>query len=118
MIAIILIYLISFAIHLLIEYRENKRFIHNVGDLIDNIYFYMWFPLLNTFTLIVWVVGIILKLIHTRNAGVPYKMIYTLNIWAVDVMPSDRSLMMRLDTTFAHTLFHLEHQDQRGTKQH
>jgi hypothetical protein len=63
MIAIILIYLISFAIHLLIEYRENKRFIHNVGDLIDNIYFYMWFPLLNTFTLIVWVVGIfILKL--------------------------------------------------------
>ena len=45
MIAFILIYLISFAIHLLIEYREDKRFIHNVGDLIDNIRFYMWFPI-------------------------------------------------------------------------
>lgn len=61
-------------------------------------------------------VGIIPKLIHTQNAGVPYKMIYTLNIWAVDVMLSDRSLMMRLDTTFARILFHLEHQDQRETK--
>ena len=54
----ILIYLISFAIHLLIEYREGKRVIHNVGDLIDNIHFYMWFPLLNTLMLIVVVVGI------------------------------------------------------------
>lgn len=53
----------SFAIHLLIEYRENKRHTHNVGDLIDNIHFYMWFPLLNTLMLIVAVVGIfIMKL--------------------------------------------------------
>ena len=59
----ILIYLISFAIHILIEYRENKRFIHDVGDLIDNIRFYMWFPILNTLILIVAVVGIfIMKL--------------------------------------------------------
>jgi hypothetical protein len=56
----ILIYLVSFAIHLLIEYRENKRFIYNVGDLIDNIHFYMWFPLLNTFILIIAAVGIFL----------------------------------------------------------
>lgn len=56
----ILIYLISFAIHLLIEYSENKRFIYNVGDLIDNTHFYMWFPLLNTFVLIVAAVGIFL----------------------------------------------------------
>lgn len=48
----ILIYLLSFAIHLLIEYKENKRFIHDVGDLIDSIRFYMWFPLLNTILLI------------------------------------------------------------------
>jgi hypothetical protein len=54
----ILIYLISFAIHLLIEYREGKRFVHNVGDLIDNIRFYMWFPILNTLILIVAVIGI------------------------------------------------------------
>ena len=64
MIAIfILIYLISFAIHLVLEYGENKRFIHDVGDLIDNIHFYMWFPLLNTLILIVVVVCIfIMKL--------------------------------------------------------
>lgn len=54
----ILIYLISFVIHLLIEYKENKRFIHDVGDLIDNIRFYMWFPLLNTLMLILVVVFI------------------------------------------------------------
>ena len=59
----ILIYLISFALHLLIEYRENKRFIDNIGDLIDRIQIYMWFPLLNTLMLIVIVVYIfILKL--------------------------------------------------------
>ncbi len=63
MIAIFIVYLISFAIHLLIEYRENKRRIHDVGDLIDNIHFYMWFPGLNTFILIVVVVAIfIMKL--------------------------------------------------------
>jgi hypothetical protein len=58
MIIIFIVYLISFAIHLLMEYKENKSFIHNVGDLIDNIHFYMWFPLLNTLMLIVVVVGI------------------------------------------------------------
>ena len=58
MIIIILIYLISFAIHLLMEYRENKRFIHYIGDLIDNIHFYMWFPGLNTFVLILVVIGV------------------------------------------------------------
>lgn len=60
MIVIILIYLISFAIHLLVEYKENKRYIHDVGDLIDNIRFYMWFPLLNTFIIIVAAIGIFL----------------------------------------------------------
>lgn len=59
----ILIYLISFAIHLLMKYRENKRFIHDVGDLIDNIHFYMWFPLLNTLMLIVVVVGIFIMIL-------------------------------------------------------
>jgi hypothetical protein len=59
----ILIYLISFSIHLLLEYRENKRFIHDIGDLIDNIQVYMWFPLLNTLMLIFFVVAIfIMKL--------------------------------------------------------
>lgn len=53
----ILIYLASFVIHLLMEYRENKRFIHDIGDLIDNIQIYMWFPLINTLMIIVVVVG-------------------------------------------------------------
>lgn len=59
----ILIYLISFAIHLLMEYRENKRFIHDIGDLIDNIRFYMWFPILNTLILIVAVIGIFIMIL-------------------------------------------------------
>lgn len=60
----ILIYLISFAICLLIEYRENKRYIHNIGDLIDNIQAYMWFPLINSLFVIVVVVCIfIIKLL-------------------------------------------------------
>lgn len=59
----ILIYLISFAIHLLLEYRENKSFIDDVGDLIDNIHFYMWFPILNTILIVVVIMGIaIMKL--------------------------------------------------------
>lgn len=52
----ILIYLISFAIHLLLEYRDNKWAIHTIGDLIDNIDIFMWFPLLNTMFLIILVV--------------------------------------------------------------
>lgn len=48
----LLIYLTSFAIHLITCYRENKYYIHTVGDLIDRIEFYMWFPILNTLTVI------------------------------------------------------------------
>lgn len=63
MIIFTLIYLISFAIHLLMEYNENKRSIHTIGDLMDNIHFYMWFPLLNTLIIVVAAVGIfIIKL--------------------------------------------------------
>lgn len=54
----ILIYLISFAIHVLLEYKEDKMIIHNIGDLIDNIRFYMWFPLINTLILIIVVICI------------------------------------------------------------
>lgn len=54
----ILIYLVSFAMHLLLEYKEQERRIHNIGDLIDNIHFYMWFPLLNTLMLLLVVLFI------------------------------------------------------------
>lgn len=64
----ILIYLISFAIHLLLEYRGNKWWIHDIGDLIDNIKLYMWFPLLNTLILIVVLLGdFIIKLWESLN---------------------------------------------------
>lgn len=54
----ILIYLISLAIHILIEYRENKWYIDTIGDLIDNINIFMWFPLINTIFLIILAVFI------------------------------------------------------------
>lgn len=53
MIAIfVLIYLVSLVIHLVVCYQENKRHIFYVRHLLDKIEFYMWFPVLNTITLI------------------------------------------------------------------
>jgi hypothetical protein len=48
----ILIYLVSLMIHIVICYKENKRHISHVGDLIDKIDFYMWVPVLNTLMLL------------------------------------------------------------------
>lgn len=56
----ILVYLVSFAITLIMCYRENKYAIYKVGDLIDNIEFYMWCPILNTTYLIIIIVGIVI----------------------------------------------------------
>lgn len=59
----ILIYLVSLVIHIIMCYKENKRHIFYVRDLLDEIDFYMWFPVLNTLMLIVVMVGIfIMKL--------------------------------------------------------
>ena len=57
----LLIYLVSLVIHIVVCYREDKRHIFYVRDLLDEIEFYMWCPVLNTFTLISWgfLVGII-----------------------------------------------------------
>lgn len=52
----ILIYLVSFVINLIMCYQDNKRFIYKVGDLIDNIEFYMWWPIMNTLFLIIIIV--------------------------------------------------------------
>lgn len=51
----ILIYLVSLVIHLVVCYREEKRHIFTVGDFIDMIELYMWFPILNTLMLIAFV---------------------------------------------------------------
>lgn len=54
----ILIYLASFALHLVVCYKEYKFSIHKVGDLIDLIEFHMWFPLLNTLLILVLIIGV------------------------------------------------------------
>lgn len=48
----ILIYLVSLVIHLVLCYKENKRHLFYVRDLLDEIEFYMWFPILNTLMLL------------------------------------------------------------------
>ena len=48
----ILIWLISTIIWIIWVYNEEKRWLRDIGDLIDKIEFYMWFPIINTVTLI------------------------------------------------------------------
>lgn len=58
-----LIYLVSLVIHLVLCYKENKRHIFYVGDLLDEIDIYMWYPILNTLMLLaVIIVVAIMKL--------------------------------------------------------
>jgi hypothetical protein len=63
------IWLISTIIWIISVYTEEKRWLYNVGDLIDRIEFYMWFPIINTAILI----GFILLLI-------PYKILALLKL--------------------------------------
>jgi hypothetical protein len=52
----ILIYIVSFIIHIIFQWIENGKKYHTVGDILDDIDFYMWFPILNTFMLIAIVI--------------------------------------------------------------
>ena len=54
----ILIYLVSLMLHLVLCYKDNKRHIFYVGDLLDKIEFYMWSPVINTIVIIVLIIGI------------------------------------------------------------
>jgi hypothetical protein len=56
----ILIWICSVVIHIVWVYYENKYAIFKVGDLIDKIEFFMWFPFINTFVLIMIVIILIL----------------------------------------------------------
>lgn len=58
-IVFILIWICSFAIHIAMTYYEDKRVIFTIGDLLDEIQFYMWFPFINTLFLLVWSVAFI-----------------------------------------------------------
>lgn len=51
----ILIWLISTVIWIIWVYIDDK-WIYDVGDLIDKTEFYMWFPIINTVTLIGFVI--------------------------------------------------------------
>lgn len=44
----ILIYLISVAICLITCYYDNKNYIHDIGDLLDETEGFMWIPIINT----------------------------------------------------------------------
>ena len=51
----ILIWLISTILWIIWIYNEEKRWLHDIGDLIDNTEFFMWFPMVNTVLLIVFI---------------------------------------------------------------
>lgn len=42
---LVLIYLVSFAIHILLVYFEHKRYIYRIGDIIDEIEIFMFIKL-------------------------------------------------------------------------
>ncbi len=56
----ILIYLVSFTIHLIICYKKLKHVRNKVkvGDLLDEIELYMWFPLVNTIMILLIIIGV------------------------------------------------------------
>jgi hypothetical protein len=51
----ILIWLISTILWIIWVYNEEKHWLCNVGDLIDKTEFFMWFPMVNTVLLIVFI---------------------------------------------------------------
>lgn len=67
----LLIYLVSFATHILLVYLTGKRLIYTVGDIIDEIDFLMWFPIINTIVLITFGIAFILdKIVHILKLSV------------------------------------------------
>lgn len=63
----LLIYFVSLAIHITICYRENKYAIYKVGDLIDLMEFYMWFPILNTLSILMFGLVFLVLVIWVRT---------------------------------------------------
>jgi hypothetical protein len=50
----ILVYLISVAVCLITCYYDNKNYIHDIGDLLDETEGFMWIPVINTALVIVF----------------------------------------------------------------
>ena len=53
------IYIASFIAHIMFLWAEKGKKFYRIGDVVDSIEFYMWFPLLNTLLLILIVIAII-----------------------------------------------------------
>lgn len=62
-----LIYIISFAIYIVIIYLDCKRYLYfiNIGDIIDEIKFFMWCPVVNTIALIIMIIAVVLSYLIT-----------------------------------------------------
>ena len=68
-------------------YVENRRHINYVKDLIDEIQFYMWFPIINTLTLISIVVVMVILTTSTLIGIVVFMVIMTLwKLFKLDVL--------------------------------
>ena len=50
------IYILSFIAHIIILWKEESKSFYKIGDVVDSIDFYMWFPIFNTFVLILFVI--------------------------------------------------------------
>lgn len=51
------IYIISFVLHIAIIYLDCKEYLYRVGDIIDEIRFFMWCPVVNTIALIMMIIA-------------------------------------------------------------
>ena len=61
----IMIYIVSFAIHIVMIYFDYKYILYKIGDIVDRIEFFMYCPIINTAFLIIVVIGkIVIKSIE------------------------------------------------------
>lgn len=63
----LLIYFVSLAIHIIDCYISNRRVIFRVGDLIDLMDIYMWFPILNTLSILIFLLTSLVIVIWERT---------------------------------------------------
>lgn len=61
----ILIYLISVAVCLITCYYDNKNYIHDIGDLLDETEGFMWIPVINTGVIVVFCLCLVITTLWT-----------------------------------------------------
>ena len=55
----IAIYIVSFIAHIIMLWIEKGNKFYRIGDVIDSIEFYMWFPILNTLMLLLVSIAVV-----------------------------------------------------------